>query len=212
MDKWFKLLNDKLQALSLRERWLLALASAGLGFLLLDLLLLSPQNHRQQSLRNQLAQQAAEIKVTAAALTAARQSPASAPASAGDQHLSPDIDAALTGLESIRGQRDFELRLDSLLNRHSDVSLQSLKIQATRPLISAAEMTGLRRQQQASGVVAVPIEVIVKGPYPALQALLSELEAASPDLYWSELKLQAAYPDTTLRLLIYQLTRSAGAT
>ena len=56
------------------------------------------------------------------------------------------------------------------------------------------------------------VEVAVKGKYPALLAYLQSLQRNPNRMFWSSVKLDvAAYPDETLRMIIYALSDRADA-
>lgn len=213
MPTWWNNLSSQSRALSRRERMLLVLACAALGWLVADAVLLAPQTRRLGQGERLLKQQSDEIKGLELALVERRKNRASspAPARAGQddtRRWQEQRDAGIGLLDGVRAGNDFEPVLAALLAQHDQVELQGLKTLPPRQIARNSELATMTGEPAAAGLSAAPVELVLRGDYPALVVFLLELERRCQGLYWVELKLQANYPLTTIRLQLHRLQRT----
>ena len=199
-----------LSGLSLRERLLVTVALTALCYAGVDLWLLLPAKREFNGLQKTLQARRTELARLGAA-TAAR------PGAAAEPHAqaasSADPDRLATGLEQFG--RDlgrtgtpvqWNAELQRLLERHPGVGLTHLKIQPPAPLFSSTELaTVLADGAEHPPQLSEAAEFSVQGSYPALQALLGELERLAPAAYWAEARLEAHHPESTLTLVVRQI-------
>ncbi len=196
-----------LSGLSKRERLLATLALTALCYAGLDLWLLAPSQRQLNGLQQTLQARRTELARLIAA--PARPGPATEPAA---QEASPS-DPLAAGLEQFSHELgragtpvQWNTELQRLLERHPGVRLTHLKIQPPAPLFSSAELaTVLADGAEHPPLLSEAAEFSVQGSYPTLQALLAELERVAPAAYWTEARLEAHHPESTLTLVVRQI-------
>jgi len=194
-----------LSGLSLRERLLATLAVTALCYASLDLWLLAPSKRQLDTLAQTL--QARRIELDQLAAAAARPSPTPrASTQPAPDRLAAELEQFAHELRPTATPVRWHTELPRLLQRHPGVRLMHLKIQPPAPLFSTAELATIL----ADGAEHPPMrsesaEFSLQGSYPALQALLAELERATPAAYWSEARLEAHHPESTLTLVVRQI-------
>ena len=198
--------RSTLATLSLRERMLAAFVLAALGYAALDLGLLTPQRRELQQRGALLEVRHQELNQLALAWSAARQRPAAA-ARPIDERLTADLDAFARSLRQVEHPVRWNSELPRLLERHPEIKLLHFKIEPTAPLFSSAELAAVLPETGTlpAPVLSESVEFSLAGSYPALLALLVELERAAPSVYWSQARLQARHPESILTLAVRQM-------
>lgn len=195
-----------LSLLSLRERMLAAFVLAALGYAGLDLSLLTPQRRELQQLGARLEARHQELNQLALAWSAARQPPA-ATAQPIDERLAADLDAFALSLRQAEQPVHWNSELPRLLERHPGIKLLHFKIEPAAPLFSRAELAAVLPETGTlpASLLSEAVEFSLAGSYPALLALLVELERIAPGAYWSQARLQARHPESVLTLAVRQM-------
>ena len=104
--------------------------------------------------------------------------------------------------------------LESLLNRHSTLRLLSMRTLAAEPAVqlpavaektdeAAAKAAEMLRSSTAPRIWRHGVEIRLQGSYQELQAYVAELETLRQRLAWGPVQLQANYPKSELRLVLY---------
>ncbi|MCG2576769.1 type II secretion system protein GspM [Dechloromonas sp. XY25] len=208
-------LNDRYQALSRRERLLVALAAVFGPLLIGYSLFVDPQSARLKAMENTLAGEGS----TVARLQAEQASL--------QQQLSVDPDAGrkadLAALTAERGRLDEQLRqfsavlvrpeemnglLESILARHAGLRLLGLKTVAPQSvLVREAKEGDGKPVERSFDLYRHGVEIRLEGSYGQLQAYLSQLEKLQQKLLWGPLKYQVIdYPRAELTLTVYTLS------
>lgn len=214
-QSWSRL-NDRYQAISRRERLLVALAAVFGPLLIGYTLFVDPQNARLKAMENTLAGEEA----TVARLQAEEASL--------QQQLSIDPDAGrkanLAALMAERDRLEEQLRefssvlvrpeemnglLESMLVRHTGLRLLGLKTVAPQSILAlenARDGEG-KPVERSFDLYRHGVEIRLEGNYGQLQAYLSQLEKLQQKLLWGPLKYQVIdYPRAELTLTVFTLS------
>ncbi len=214
-QSWSRL-NDRYQAISRRERLLVALAAVFGPLLIGYTLFVDPQNARLKAMENTLAGEEA----TVARLQAEEASL--------QQQLSIDPDAGrkanLAALMAERDRLEEQLRefssvlvrpeemngmLESMLMRHTGLRLLGLKTVAPQSILAlenARDGEG-KPVERSFDLYRHGVEIRLEGNYGQLQAYLSQLEKLQQKLLWGPLKYQVIdYPRAELTLTVFTLS------
>lgn len=209
---------EKFARLSGRERLLLVFAIAALIYFALDAALLAPQQKRikQINLAAQTARTERDTINTALAKMDADAARFGDPLSSQRAELARlrEQVAAAEIFYTQGGQSTSALLplVHELVSAHPGVSLTGLKTLPAAPLGLPAR-TGAASEPAApqNAVYRAGIDVTLKGSYPALLAYLRDLEKRSERLFWSDTRLDAAWPEATLRLIIHTIGEDGSA-
>jgi MSHA biogenesis protein MshJ len=213
----FKLVADRIDALTLRERALLFAGAAAAIVFLLYALFLNPLLARQKALRVELAQQQDSIaaidrqigqQMQAYALdpdAAARQRLAALGADA--ERLSASLRAMQKGL--VAPERIAPL-LETILKSNGKLQLVSLKTLPVSPVSAAATPASVAAAPAVAPEALLyrhGVELAVRGNYLDMVAYLEALEAMPTQLFWGRADLQVEqYPNARLTLTLYTLS------
>ena len=207
LPSWFERWQAALSGLSWRERFLTTLALTALCHASLDLWLLAPSKRQLDALEQTL--QARRLELDQLAAAAIRSSPdpaAPARAAPAPDRLALELEQFARELHRSSAPVHWNTELQRLLQRHPDVRLLHLKTKPPMPIFSSAELaTLLADGAEHPALLSESAEFSVQGSYPALQALLAELERIAPAAYWSEARLEAHPPESTLTLVVRQI-------
>ncbi|MCX7628537.1 MAG: hypothetical protein N2Z69_09040 [Methylophilaceae bacterium] len=217
MKAYWKVLSDKVLALSRRERILVLAAMLALVWMLADTVIFTPLQNRLKHDREgivSLQAQVSQLKAQQAQLVEAA-------------HYDPDAAnrARLAELQRRLAQLDADLKrtqqalvapeemprvLESLLQKNPHVKLVGL---VTLPV---SKLMGAPAEDKSDGVMRVGIykhgyELTLEGRYLDLLRYVQALEAAPWQMLWGQVSLQAgSYPSSTLKLTLYTLSLDAA--
>lgn len=196
-----------LSGLSLRERLLATLAVTALCYASLDLWLLAPSKRQLDTLTQTLQARQIELEQLDAATAPSSPIPRTPTQTVPTpDRLTAELEQFAHELRRTATPVRWHTELPHLLQRHPGARLTHLKIQPSVPIFSTAELATIL----ADGAEHPPMrsesaEFSLQGSYPALQALLAELERVAPATYWSEARLTAHHPEATLTLVVRQI-------
>ena len=224
--KRFKQALLKFQALALREQLLLTAAAVVVLYFLLDWALLTPQLKENKALPQQIAQQKIELDGLTKVMAIEAPDGNNVDGLAKQRAERDDLRAKVAQAESFIAQAANGAPLGEMLRAmivaRPDLTLVSLKTLPAEVFYKPPPAAAPGAQPAASAPTPVTpppltlykhgVEVAVKGKYPALLAYLQGLQRNPNRMFWSSVKLDvAAYPDETLRLIIYTLSERADA-
>lgn len=173
-------LARRIDALTVRERAIMAVSLAAALAALADVLVLSPQFAAQRAGVERMKQAAAELQALRARVAAPEaQTPSGMLAHQIDEqrrHLAM-VDAAITERLGTGQAASLPALLQRVLRRHERLTLVQLQ---TRPPVAAD--AAARRS----------VELRVSGRYADLVAYLTAIEAELPGLRWASLQIDAA--------------------
>jgi len=216
-------LQERVDALSLRERAMVGLAACALLAFVGNALVLAPMHKTQEALRAQIAQQREAMGGIDGEITARVQA----------FQLDPDA-AARTRLASIRqqtGQLGEELLaiehglvapermgplVDGILRANGRLKLVSMRTLPVEPLAgpdAAATAAPAPAPAPTAGAAAIPllyrhgVEVTVRGNYLDMVDYMSALDAMPTRLFWGRAQLDVEdYPGARLTLTLHTLS------
>lgn len=232
---------NRFNALSLRERLLVAFAGAASAAFLLHFAVLGPQAKSKESQVQRLEQQRSELAALNSQLDVlagqARDPDAASRrrlAEARSQVAAIDTQIQAIGRNLVPAQEVPRL-LQDLLGRRKGLRLVSLRTLPVADLLEQKEpapsLGAAAPAAGAAGKVADPggganadaassaagstggsgifrhgVQFTVAGSYQELAAYLAEIERLPQQLFWSEAKLRADYPLSTLTLTVFTLS------
>ncbi len=224
MQKYLKQLDTRLRALQPRERILAVLATAAVLYFLVNILLLMPEQKKQQALQQQISSLQKEFDAIEVALAhssgQAEQGPL-AQQLAMRASLSQTVAAtdALLGLEQDNATTpQLGALLKSMLADNPGLTLVSLKtlpvttINIATATPAAAAAPGAGAAQPPLSIYKYGVEVNIKGDYFPLIHYLEKLQRHSKRLIWYEVKLDVKnYPTSDLKMTIYTLSKQPNS-
>jgi MSHA biogenesis protein MshJ len=216
----FRNLAARYNAFNLRERVLIVAVLLAILYALADLLWFTPQAAEAKRLNERIKAQAVEQAALTKAVAQLAAKPASDPA--GQQQQERDqLQAFIQDAQKIVAQASTELRpgevIRTLTSSASGVKLVSLKTLPSQlffdPLAPSTAKAATAPAPGASAAAApagpvLPrlyrhrVEVAIKGPYPSVVAYLQALERSTPGVFWENLRLEAKYPESTMRFTL----------
>jgi MSHA biogenesis protein MshJ len=214
-------LAARFAAFSLRERILLVAVLLALLYAIADLTWFSPQKATAKRLQDQLKLQAAQLESMTKVVAELAKKPPGAPSQQQadrEVQLQPVRDAEAVVARASTDLRPGEV-IRTLSNAAPGIRLVSLK---TLPSQVVFEPTVANPAKVASGATAVGsaaaagspqvpsfprlyrhrVEVAVQGPYPAVASYLQALEKSLQGVYWEQFRMEAKYPETTMRFTL----------
>lgn len=234
LKRYWKLLSDRVDALSLRERAMVFAAAAVTLVALVNLLLLDPVSAKQKKISQQIKLQQAkmkEIQANIQVLAAAQGSDPDAASKARLAQLKRQIEEMNARLESTQQSlvppEKMAAVLEDILRRDRQLQLVSLKTLPTTGLkeLAAPVVTAPAAQPQApanqpaakpvanstqdsmqNSIYRHGVEITVQGSYADLLHYLAQLEDVSWQMYWGKANLAVGdYPMAKLTLTLYTL-------
>jgi len=179
-------LGRRINALSLRERVIMAASLAAALAGVADALVLSPQFGTQRALVQQLSAEQQRLATLRAELVA----PAPDSPQAGLQHTLAERRAELAALDARIAERqvagpaaELPALLQQVLRRHDKLTLLRLDTVAATPTGGQDARTAPPRRM---------IELQVAGRYADLSAYATEIEQQLPGLRWASLRIAAS--------------------
>lgn len=229
LKRYWKLLSDRVDALSLRERAMVFAAAVVTLVALVNLLLLDPVSAKQKKMSQQIKLQQAkmkEIQANIQVLAAAQGSDPDAASKARLAQLKRQIEELNARLESTQQSlvppEKMAAVLEDILRRDRQLQLVSLKTLPTTGLkeLAAPAVTVPTAQLGANQPPAKPaassmqnsiyrhgVEITVQGSYADLLHYLAQLEDVSWQMYWGKVTLAVGdYPTAKLTLTLYTLS------
>lgn len=215
-------LRDKLRGLSQREQVLLLVVSVVVIYFVVDALVFAPQALREQALQDKqkaLQAQMAVLSAEIAAVEKALKTDSLAEKQAELSQLKKQaavLDSVVQSV-SIDVPKLRPLVAEMLKSKTARVKAVSLKTLAASPLVSQAKPQSAGAGAGANvaslnpgAVYKYGLDIELKGAYLDLMAFLASVEAANPNLLWSNAKLTTGqYPENTMRISVFLLsTRS----
>ncbi|WP_371324855.1 hypothetical protein VX159_04825 [Dechloromonas sp. ZY10] len=215
MSKRLDSLFARFDALSRRERMLVAIACVGGVLMIGNSLFIDIPLARARIIGKQLQGEQSELRMLeqqVAALSSGIKDP--------DQENRQQRDRLRQQLDDLRrsiqaqGKNlvkpdEVPVLLESLLNRHASLRLLSMRTLAVEPAVSPpaaagdAAKEGDARPSEALTIWKHGVEIRLQGGYQELQAYVGELEALQQRLAWGPVRLQANYPKSELQLVLY---------
>ncbi len=215
MSKRLDSLFARFDALSRRERMLVAIACVGGVLMIGNSLFIDIPLARARIIGKQLQGEQSELRMLeqqVAALSSGIKDP--------DQENRQQRDRLRQQLDDLRRRiqaqgknlvkpDEVPVLLESLLNRHASLRLLSMRTLAVEPAVSLpaaagdAAKDGDARPSEAPTIWKHGVEIRLQGGYQELQAYVGELEALKQRLVWGLVRLQANYPKSELQLVLY---------
>lgn len=207
MIEQLKILAERVDALSLRQR---VMVFGGVALILVFVghtLLIQPLREREKRLRGEIAQQQEEMTTIKAELPRLAKGSQSDPDAANRARRAALLEE-LRRLNSriVDEQRRFtppdRMRgvLEEILERNRKLALIDLK---TLPVVPVAG----QRPGQPGGMYRHGIELSVKGTYAELYEYLRALEKLPNQIYWARAELSVqAHPTLVLKLTVHTLS------
>jgi MSHA biogenesis protein MshJ len=194
--------------LSLRERALLAAASAVavvMGWMVMSL---DPLTAKQHALQEELSTLGNSIKSTAAAMENAVANDPGSRAAEQEKELQLRIEATNGQLASkSAGVIPPELMvrvIHDVLSQQHGITLVSFQ---NKPVTTLLEPTAAAAARETAGPYVHRVELIIDGSYLDILAYLKALEASPWRFYWRSLELQTtAYPVNRVRIELSTLS------
>jgi MSHA biogenesis protein MshJ len=223
----------RFDALSLRERVLVALAGLAAVAFLMHLLVLAPQLSSKAAQAQRISEQRGELAALQSqleALSGQVRDPDAAPrqrlTETRGQIAAIDAQIATIGRNLVPAQEVSRL-LQNLLGHRQGLRLLSLRTlpvaglleQKSRPPApasaqappgtptpGASPQTGTPELPSEAGIYKHGVEITVQGSYHDLVAYLGELERLPQRLFWSRASLRADYPMSALTVTVFTLS------
>lgn len=210
-------LAARFDALSLRERRLLALAMVGGVLLVGYAALIDPVAAANRTLRHSIERQAADLAALQSQL-AGLEAQALADPDAGRkadiarqraelQALAERLQASATAL--VPPER-MNAVLESLLKRHPGLRLVSMKTLKPSGILGGRGAKGGEDAAQSAPAFDLyrhGVEIRLEGSYAEQYAYLAELERDQPGLLWGSVRLQVEeHPKNELTVVVYTLS------
>jgi MSHA biogenesis protein MshJ len=186
--------------LSTRERVLALAAFLGVVYFVFELSLLRPQQAEAKALREQIAQQEAELAAFNGALQTLAARGKTDPLAAQRAERAQLRDTVAQG-EAVIGRAAAQVRMGevirSMVASTPGLTLVSLKTLPVETFFQGASSTLYKHG----------IDVTVQGSYAALIPYLRAMERNANGIFWNQVKLDVvAYPDATLKITVYTLS------
>lgn len=211
-------LCQRLDALSLRERLLIAVSLLVLLTMLWHALLIKPLAARRQTMTSQ-----AE---SAQAVLAALDKEAAAIVAAGSQDPDAEYRRQLTVLQAEVAQLDERLAtltgdligpqqmvavLEDMLKRRRQLTLTRLENLPSEPLLELPAAEPQAETGQQRNLYRHPLRIELTGSYLEALAYLQSLEQLPRKVYWQDLTLTVEdYPRTRIGVTVYTLSLKEG--
>jgi MSHA biogenesis protein MshJ len=217
-QKWQQL-AVRVDAMTLRERAMIFLATALVLIAIINTLLIEPLSTRQQKLSHQIVETQAKtsaLQLQTQTLVMVRSADPDAPLRARMAKL--EADSAVTGqaLQVIQSglvaPQQMPVLLEDIMRRNHGLRLVALQ---TLPVENLATTLDVAGPKLASHTVTAPelavfkhgVEITVEGSYADLLQYLTTMESSPWRMFWSKAVLTVdTYPKTTLTLRLHTLS------
>ena len=218
-ERW-SLVADKVDAMSLRERVMIFIASMFLFIAAINALFLDPLLAKQKQLSLQVIQQQEkmkEIQANLASLAQAKKDNANSPLHERIKLLQQQINDGETYLN---GRRDKLVPpekmgdlLEQVLSKNGHLQIVALETLPATPLVeqpaakSAGGEVAVKPAVQERQVFKHGVKITVRGSYTDLLQYLTELEKMPTQMFWGSAKMHVSrYPSVELTLTLYTLS------
>ena len=218
----------KFDALSLRERAMVALAALAATFFLVDALLLGAWSRQNAGLKASLAEQRQEMERVSAQIDELKARAASHPdaqARARIEEIERKIAAIDAGLQSAAERlvppERMAVLLEDLLKRNRRLQLVKMRTLPAQGLLgrepASAAQTGAEPAVAQAGQGVTPdifkhgVELTLRGSYFDMLEYLAQIESLPWQMYWARLELDArdyTRPELTLTLHTLSLDKA----
>lgn len=227
MNKVLTAYQKKFDALSLRERLMVAVAAVAITFFLVDAMLLSAWSRQNTGLKASISEQSAESGRVSAQLKELQARTASHPdaqARARIQEIEQKIAAIDATLQAVSKQlvppERMATMLEDLLKRNRRLQLVKMTTLPAAELlereqagVAGAAPSGAEPSSVAAGqsgnqnIFKHGVELTLRGSYFDMLDYLAQIEALPWQMYWGRLKLDARdYRRPVLTLTLYTLS------
>jgi MSHA biogenesis protein MshJ len=208
LPPYLKSYVDRFDAMSLRERVLVFVASAAVLVMLADSALFEPFLSRQKNNSQRIQQQQDEIRAMQVQVLAYTQAGLSAASVAKRQRFEQHRqELAALDREIATKQRELATpdrmarMLSDILKRNPDIELMNIHTLATTDISQASPGAG------GAGMYRHGVEIAVAGTYMNLLNYVGQLERMPVKLLWGAMELQAGqYPRCTLKITFFTLS------
>jgi MSHA biogenesis protein MshJ len=209
----------RFQALSGRERVLAVAAALAVLVVGVYQAVLAPQRHAMQLLQQQLAQQQDGLAAMAKVLAQPVANPLADASVAARDALRLRVAHTELVLGPPRSDAQLSEVVRTLAAPRADLALVSLKTLAPQEIAKPGPRPTSATPQAPTALAAsarpLPlykhgVEVVVRGPYPALVAYLQTLQRNPNRIFWAKVRLDVAtYPQAVLMLTVYTVSNRA---
>lgn len=207
-------ISNKIDALSLRERAMVFVASAAAIVFVVYSILLGPLFAKQKSLTTQISQYRNNIGGIDAEITHKVQSFALDPDVLNRARLAKaqaDIEQLSTNLRTIQkglvAPEQMAPLIETILRGNARLRLLSLKTLPASPVSEGRDEPAAAPVKPASLLFRHGVEVTVRGNYLDMINYLDALEAMPTQLFWGKAALDVEeYPNSRLTLTLYTLS------
>lgn len=217
-QKWERL-AERIDAMSLRERAMIFLATALVVVLVVNTILIAPLSARQQAMSKQIVETQAKTNALQAqilTLVSAQSVDPNAPLRARMAKLETDAAATGQALQVIQSglvaPQQMSVLLEDILHRNQNLRLVALQ---TLPMENLAKALEVSPVKTAMPTVTPPelavfkhgVEITVEGTYPDLLNYLTTMESSPWRMFWGKALLNVdTYPKSTLTLRLHTLS------
>lgn len=234
--KYLNPLVVQFKALSTRERLLAIAAFLGVIYFIFDFALIRPQTAQAKVLRQQIAQQDAEVVAATQALQALAAASAADPL-ARQRAQRDEMRATFAEAEALMGRVATDVRMGDVVRAmiagRPGLTLVTLRTLPSEPFFqppappapagganastaatpASAPAPVAAASAPVAPVVSVPtlykhgIEVTMQGSYPALVAYMQQLERNGGAMYWGNVTLDVvSHPEARLKMSVFTLS------
>lgn len=217
-QKWEQLAG-RIDAMSLRERAMIFLATALAVILIVNTLLISPLSTRQQALSKQIVDTQAKtnaLQTQILTLVTANSADPNAPLRARMAKLESDAAVMGKALQVIQSglvaPQQMPVLLEDILHRNQNLRLVTLQ---TLPMENLAKGLTVTSPKTVNAAATAPelavfkhgVEITVEGTYSDLLNYLTTMESSPWRMFWGKALLTVDnYPKSTLTLRLHTLS------
>jgi MSHA biogenesis protein MshJ len=211
LDSTLVNLKARFNALSLRERGMVAVASLAVIVLVWDQAMMNPVRARQEQVTRELASTQESLAMLTSTIEGRAQDNPIALAMKQKQDLTISIEAVDEQLKSeSAGLIPPERMLDALkdvLERQSGLRLVSMRNLPVKSLIPEVQPTANQPASSMQGPYVHSLEFVIEGGYLDILRYLQRVEALPWRFYWQVLELKAGeYPANRVRIRLNTLS------
>lgn len=213
MIRQWNWLNDKFQALSVREKWLIAGGMAVSLVLLLQTLLIDPVMEAAKRKESQLTTEQQKIQRQQGEVEILKLRLQVDPDKEIDKKLSRLSERSLALSQQLAGivdslitpQQMTEL-LETVLRGSARLKLEALESLPAEAVLPSSPQQQGAEQPNSVGYYIHPVRIELTGSYFAIKEYLEKLESMPMQYYWRSFNYQVeAYPEARLILEVYTL-------
>lgn len=204
-------MKTRFNALSLRERGLLAVASLAVIVLLWDQVLMNPVRARQERVTMELASTQESLAMLTSTIEGRAQDNPIALAMRQKQDLTHSIEAVDAQLKSesaglIPPERMLQA-LKDVLESQSGLRLVSMRNMPVKSLVPTPEPVANQPPAPMQGPYVHSLEFVIEGGYLDILRYLQKVEALPWRFYWQVLELKTGeYPSNRVRIRLNTLS------